>query len=588
MAASNGHPLDSKSTGERVAKVIARSGLCSRREAEALIGAKRVSVNGAIIESAALDVLPSDEVLVDGKPLSLREPPRLWRYYKPRGRVTTHKDPEGRPTVFEALPEGLPRLISVGRLDFNTEGLLLLTNDGDLARHLELPATGWTRRYRVRAFGEVSEAQLRDLASGLTVNGMSYGPIEASLEREQGGNVWISVSIREGKNREVRRIMEHLGLTVNRLIRVSFGPFMLGDLESGQIEEVKTAVLKDQLGPRLSRQLGVRREPVREERRLPSARRKPSYLRREPAAKARDQRPMPDARPLRRRRILEEGGTAAPKIEFVAEGRPRRGSFGQDAGPGRKPRFGDRTPDREDGSGPRAPRFQRSGRSKPDEARREPRGTPDGRLKDSARSRSGRFDRPADRRRFGQTSEASGKPDFHRDRPRTQARDADSKGPHREPRDRKPFTRRRDAGAEDVQHYRTFSRDRQDERQRPARRWDNTGGETAGRRKPWPDFERQGERPRRVERAEESPDIRQRPQGGAEKTKERERPSFRRPDQGERKPFKTRNTGGDSFSKHSSGRSAKPAAGKPPHARHGAGPRKPRYRPRPEGDKDKP
>src|SRR5215472_1470417 len=322
MAALDGHPQDSKSAGERIAKVIARSGLCSRREAEALIGEKRVSVNGVIIESAALDILPSDEVLVDGRPLSLREPPRLWRYYKPKGCVTTHKDPAGRPTVFEALPEGLPRLISVGRLDFNTEGLLLLTNDGDLARHVELPATGWTRRYRVRAFGEISEAQLQDLAGGLTVNKMSYGPIEASLEREQGGNVWISVSIREGKNREVRRIMEHLGLAVNRLIRVSFGPFMLGDLEPGQIEEVKTAVLKDQLGPKLSRQLGVKREPLREERRLLPMRGKPAYLQRKTVTNAKEERQTPEGRPLKRRRILEQGGTGTPKIEFVAEGSP--------------------------------------------------------------------------------------------------------------------------------------------------------------------------------------------------------------------------------------------------------------------------
>jgi 23S rRNA pseudouridine2605 synthase len=385
MAAPNEHPRDSKSPGERVAKVIARSGLCSRREAEALISDKRVSVNGAIIESAALDILPSDRVLVDGKPLSLREPPRLWRYYKPKGRVTTHKDPEGRPTVFEALPEGLPRLISVGRLDFNTEGLLLLTNDGDLARHLELPATGWTRRYRVRAFGEVSEAQLQDLAAGLTVHGMSYGPIDASLEREQGGNVWISISIREGKNREVRRIMEHLGLTVNRLIRVSFGPFMLGELEPGQIEEVRTAVLKDQLGPRLSRQLGVKREPAREERRLLPMRRKPAFLRREPAARAQDERRMPDARPLKRRRILEEGGAGAPKIEFVAESRPARGRFGRDAGPGRKPHFESGKPDRDGGRELRAPRFERTARGQPDFHRDRPE-IPCGMLEQRART----------------------------------------------------------------------------------------------------------------------------------------------------------------------------------------------------------
>src|SRR5271166_6005534 len=182
MPALNETPEDGKPNGERIAKVIARSGLCSRRDAEVLIGEKRVSVNGTVIESAALDVSPEDKVLVDGMPLASRQPPRLWRYHKPKGRVTTHKDPEGRPTVFEALPEDLPRLISVGRLDFNTEGLLLLTNDGDLARHLELPSTAWSRRYRVRAYGEVTEAQLQDLAGGITINKMSYGPIDASLE----------------------------------------------------------------------------------------------------------------------------------------------------------------------------------------------------------------------------------------------------------------------------------------------------------------------------------------------------------------------------------------------------------------------
>ena len=322
MVTPNENLHDGKSGGERIAKVIARSGLCSRREAEALIEDRRVSVNGAVIDSAALDILPTDKVLVDGKPLAAREPPRLWRYHKPKGRVTTHKDPEGRPTVFEALPENLPRLISVGRLDFNTEGLLLLTNDGDLARHLELPSTGWTRRYRVRAYGQVSEEQLKELADGTTIDKMNYGPVEATLEREQGDNVWIAISIREGKNREVRRIMEHLGLTVNRLIRVSFGPFMLGELETGQIEEVKVAVLKDQLGPRLTRQLGVRREPLREERRLAPTRSKPSYLRRKPETGARPGWPgQADGgeRPLKRRRIFDEGSAEAPKVEFVAE-----------------------------------------------------------------------------------------------------------------------------------------------------------------------------------------------------------------------------------------------------------------------------
>lgn len=314
--------------GDRIAKVIARSGLCSRRDAEAWIAAGRVAVNGAIVETPALDIGASDRVLVDGKPLPQREPPRVWRYYKPKGRVTTHKDPEGRPTVFEALPEGLPRLISVGRLDFNTEGLLLLTNDGDLARHLELPSTGWTRRYRVRAHGEVEQSALDALADGLTMGRVHYGPIEAALEREQGGNVWIALSIREGKNREVRRVMEHLGLTVNRLIRVSFGPFMLGDLEPGQIEEVKTRVLRDQLGPRLSRELGVRREPIREERTLPPSHSRPTYLRRKsqttPASRT-VREAEEETRPLRRRILPMDGASGEPaKSEFVERKRPRK------------------------------------------------------------------------------------------------------------------------------------------------------------------------------------------------------------------------------------------------------------------------
>jgi 23S rRNA pseudouridine2605 synthase len=325
MPALNETPEHGKPNGERIAKVIARSGLCSRRDAEVLIGEKRVSVNGMIIESAALDVSPSDKVLVDGKPLAAPEPPRLWRYHKPKGRVTTHKDPEGRPTVFDALPENLPRLISVGRLDFNTEGLLLLTNDGDLARHLELPSTGWARRYRVRAFGQIEQSKLDELAAGLRTGGVNYGPIDAKLEREQGGNVWITLAIREGKNREVRRIMEHLGLSVNRLIRVSFGPFMLGDIEPGQIAEVKTSVLKDQLGPRLARQLGVKREPLREERRLPPARSKPTYLRRKQDAIEKSER-LREERPMRRRRILAEGGEAA-KVELVPDKRRRPARF---------------------------------------------------------------------------------------------------------------------------------------------------------------------------------------------------------------------------------------------------------------------
>src|SRR3974390_282265 len=205
--------------GERIAKVMARAGLASRRQAEAWIAAGRVSVNGKVISSPALNVPPSDRIAVDGQPLHARERTRLFRYHKPRGLVTTHADPEGRPTIFAALPKDLPRLISVGRLDINTEGLLLLTNDGGLARVLELPATGWLRRYRVRAHGEISQAQLDSLREGVTSDGVHYAGIDARLDRQQGSNVWLMIGLREGKNREVKRVLEHLGLFVNRLIR---------------------------------------------------------------------------------------------------------------------------------------------------------------------------------------------------------------------------------------------------------------------------------------------------------------------------------------------------------------------------------
>jgi len=236
---------------ERIAKAIARAGLASRREAEAWIAAGRVAVNGKVIASAALNVTPADRIAVDGAPLPARERTRLFLYHKPRGLVTTNSDPEGRPTIFAALPKHLPRLLSVGRLDIGTEGLLLLTNDGGLARVLELPETGWLRRYRVRALGRVTQADLDKLHEGITVDGIHYGPIEAALDREQGSNVWLTFAIREGKNREVRNVLGHLGLQVNRLIRVSFGPFQLRDLAEGAVEEVRTRVLREQLGERV-------------------------------------------------------------------------------------------------------------------------------------------------------------------------------------------------------------------------------------------------------------------------------------------------------------------------------------------------
>jgi 23S rRNA pseudouridine2605 synthase len=225
-------------SGERVARVLARAGVASRREAERLIESGRVALNGVVLTSPALNVGAGDILTVDGQPIAERTRARLWRYHKPPGLITTHKDPKGRPTVFERLPRELGRVISVGRLDLSSEGLLLLTNDGDLARSLELPATGLKRRYRARAFGRVSQEKLDRLKDGLVVEGVAYGPIEAELERGSGSNVWIRVSITEGKNREVRRVLEHLGLKVNRLIRVSYGPFELGELEAGGVQEV--------------------------------------------------------------------------------------------------------------------------------------------------------------------------------------------------------------------------------------------------------------------------------------------------------------------------------------------------------------
>jgi 23S rRNA pseudouridine2605 synthase len=234
--------------GERIAKVMARAGLASRREAEAWIAAGRVSVNGQPISSPALNVTPADTIAIDGAPLRQRERARLFLYHKPRGLVTTHSDPQGRPTVFAALPKNLPRLISVGRLDLNTEGLILLTNDGGLARTLELPQTAWLRRYRVRALGRVTQDALDKLRKGVAVKGVRYGPVEATFDREQGANVWLTVGIREGKNREVRNVLEHLGLKVNRLIRIAFGPFELGALERGEAQELTTDIIRTTLG----------------------------------------------------------------------------------------------------------------------------------------------------------------------------------------------------------------------------------------------------------------------------------------------------------------------------------------------------
>ena len=224
---------------ERIAKRLARAGLCSRREAERWIAAGRVAVDGATIVTPAYNVDETARVTVDGRALPTAGPARLWRHHKPRGLITSHRDPKGRPTVFDRLPATLPRVMSVGRLDLNAEGLLLLTNDGALARRLALPANGWRRRYRVRAFGDIAPAALAALARGLTVEGIAYGPIEAQIERQTPSHVWLRMTLTEGKNREIRRVLGHLGLEVGRIIRTHFGPFALGDLKPGEVAEVR-------------------------------------------------------------------------------------------------------------------------------------------------------------------------------------------------------------------------------------------------------------------------------------------------------------------------------------------------------------
>jgi 23S rRNA pseudouridine2605 synthase len=244
---------ESAAAGERVAKALARAGIASRREVERLIAAGRVRLNGQVLDTPAVKIAPDDVLMVDGKRVGAPEPARVWRYHKPAGLVTTHKDPKDRPTVFQALPKDLPRVISVGRLDLNTEGLLLLTNDGALARALELPATGLVRRYRARARGHVTQERLDRLADGISVDGVRYGAIEARLDkaRDEGStsaNLWITLTLSEGKNREVRKVLEALGLTVNRLIRLAYGPFQLGTLEAGALEEVGPRVIREQLG----------------------------------------------------------------------------------------------------------------------------------------------------------------------------------------------------------------------------------------------------------------------------------------------------------------------------------------------------
>jgi len=296
--------------GERIAKAMARAGACSRRDAEQWIAEGRVSVNGRRLSSPAFNVRDDDRIEVDGKPLAERERTRLFLFHKPPGLVTSAKDPQGRETVFDHIRQrspDLPRLMSVGRLDINTQGLLLLSNDGGLARALELPATGWKRRYRVRAHGETSQAALDQLAKGVEIEGVAYAPIEAKIDRQQGTNVWISMTLVEGKNREVKRVLGHLGLEVTRLIRVSFGPFQLGELDEGAIEEVRLKVLREQLGKSIAEFAGVDfSSPLREPK---------TAAKQEEARTAAASRPRKHVSVLRRERENREAEAPRTRIE---------------------------------------------------------------------------------------------------------------------------------------------------------------------------------------------------------------------------------------------------------------------------------
>ncbi len=308
-----GKKVEKSASTSRLAKIIARSGLCSRREAEKYILAGRVEVNNKIIRTPAFNASPDDEIKVDNEILPQRSATRMWLYHKPVGLVVSERDEKGRVTIFDKLKQlDLPRTLSIGRLDINTEGLLLLTNDGGLKRVLELPSTGWLRRYRVRAHGRVSEEDLAKLKQGIEIEGIKYGAIEANIERVLGANIWLNIALREGKNREIKKVLGELGLQVNRLIRISYGPFQLGDLPVGQVKAVKTRMLKDQLGKKLAQQAGVDFDapmPQIKEKRKSAPFRRGNF----------EYKPRPEyEKPQSEKKIVHFGG-ARGKEEFVPQ-----------------------------------------------------------------------------------------------------------------------------------------------------------------------------------------------------------------------------------------------------------------------------
>jgi len=301
---------DTAPEGERIAKVLSRAGVASRREAERMIELGEVAVNGKVITSPALNVTAADRITVRGESVGTPEPPRLWLYYKPEGLVTSASDEKGRDTVFDHLPEDMPRVMSVGRLDLNSEGLLLLTNDGGLKRRLELPSTGWLRKYRVRVKGNPTEPEIEPLRKGITIDGERFQPMEVKIDRHQGANAWLTIGIREGKNREIRRAMTHIGLTVNRLIRVSYGPFRLNELQPGEVEELKPRVLREQLG--------LAEGTAEPEAKKPLRRVRPGSAE---AGTAKDETASKSSRPRR----ADPAGTAAPTKSGTARLKPGAG-----------------------------------------------------------------------------------------------------------------------------------------------------------------------------------------------------------------------------------------------------------------------
>ncbi|MCT2539129.1 pseudouridine synthase [Sedimentimonas flavescens] len=342
-------PATPANTPERIAKVIARSGVASRRDAEKMILAGRVTVNGKPVTSPALDVSPKDKVAIDGKPIDAPQETRVWLYYKPLGLVTTEKDEQGRRTIFDEMPEGMPRVLNVGRLDLNSEGLLLLTNDGGLKRRLELPETGWLRKYRVRVNGRPTDDAFRPLREGITIDGEDFMPMEITLDRQQGANAWLTVGLREGKNREIRRAMTEIGLTVNRLIRVSYGPFRLNEMQPGEVVEIKRKVLRDQMGDRLL--LGVEdgRKSMTEREEAGRAAREARFAR---ANEAKEGRTAPRSRPARGEDEAPRKGFGRQR-DFAGSGdRPERSARPMGDGAERKPRWS------KAGSKPRAEGFR--------------------------------------------------------------------------------------------------------------------------------------------------------------------------------------------------------------------------------------